>query len=181
MLDYTGDTKIATGTAKVYEVRAGSFAGVGALFYDDIVLNDTTGSFFNSWPNGLKIHKVSAPTSSGYYSQWTPVGATINYQCIDETPPTATDYVQGNYGSKDSYSFGDSPASGIKATATRYWGSGVGSLKRVCRYDSTDYLSNVFTIPSTFNKVDDIMYTAPGGITWTKAIFDACEFGMEKQ
>ena len=183
-VDFTGNTQPGEEDA-VAVLRHGNFPfGTNGqyLYFDDIIVQDTTGAAFNSWPMGIKCHKVAAPLANGNYAQWTP-SAGDNFQCIDETPPSMDDYVEGAAGQKDSYPFGDAPAglSGIAGVVTRFYGQGNGNIKRLCRYGGTDYLSSAFAVPGTFNKVDDVMAEKPGGGGWDETTFNACEFGMEHQ
>ena len=180
-IDFTGDTKPGSETEVDY-IKHGSWPGINGLYFDDIIVNDTTGASFNFWPMGVKCHKVAAPLANGNYAQWTP-SAGDNFECIDESPPSMDDYVEGAIGEKDSYAFGDAPVglSGIAGVVVRYYGQGNGDIKRLCRHGGVDYLSDAFTVPGTFNKVDDVMPEKPGGGGWDEATFNACEFGMEHQ
>jgi len=83
---YSGDTtsysidKFTFGTGLAY--------GQSMTYYvDDIVINDTTGSVNNSWPNGLRILLLK-PTGKGSSSEWTkePEDNIDNYWCVDHEP-----------------------------------------------------------------------------------------------
>lgn len=179
-IDFTGVTQLGAKTQVASMKHAGHY-GFESQYFDDIIVNDTTGSSFNSWPMGVKIHKVALPTQNGNYHAWTP-SAGDNFQCIDEVPPSMTDFLTGSVGDKDSYAFGDAPGglTGIAGVVVRYYGQGDGNIKRLCRYNSTDYLSTEFPLPGTYNFVDHLMDVGPAG-AWDTAIFNACEFGMEQQ
>ena len=183
VVDYAGDTMPGAEATLDNIIMCGHVTTSNwYTYFDDIIVCDALGAAFNSWPMGIKCHKVDAPAANGNYAQWTP-SAGDNYQCIDESPPSMDDYVEGAAGQKDSYVFGNAPAglSGIAGVVTRFWGQGNGNIKRLCRYDGADYLSNAFAVPGTFNKVDDVMAEKPGGGGWDEATFNACEFGMEHQ
>lgn len=178
---YAGDTMPGADA----DIDSVAFFG-GCVSYntniDDIAVCDNSGAAFNSWMNGMKIHRV-APSGAGNYAQWTP-SAGDNYACVDETPPSMADYVESaTPGHKDSYAMGDAAVdvTGIAGVVFRYWGQGGGQIKRLCRVGSTDYLGAALTLPGSFNKVEELMSEKPGGGAWDVSTFNAMEAGMEKQ
>jgi len=184
--DFTGDTLPATTTeTEIAILKHGNIVdnvGSAYTYFDDIIINDTTGASFNSWPMGIKCHKVAAPSGNGTYTDWT-ASAGADYECIDDTPPTMDDYLSGTTGDKESFEFGNAPSAltGIGAVVTRFYGQGNGDIKRLCRLNSVDYLSTAFPLPGTFGLVNDVMTERPGGGGWDETTFNACEFGMEHQ
>lgn len=154
------------------------------MYLDDIIVCDTNGSYMNSWINGARISRL-APDGAGNYSAWTPSTGS-NYACVDEIPPSDTDYVTAASGSgnKDSYGIAAAGAdvSVIKAVAARYWGQGGQSIKRLIRISGSDYLGSAFNLPSALGKVDDIMYVSPATSNpFTAAEIGGAEIGMEAQ
>jgi hypothetical protein len=184
VMDYSGDTKPGSETAidnfAFYNLHSNS--GSSYHYLDDIIFCDTSGSYMNTWLNGMKIYR-RAMTGAGNYAQWTPHGAANNWDCVDETPPSADEYLSGTTGQKDSYAVQDAPTiSGIAAIVTRYWCQGGGSIKRLCRMGGSDYLSSAFSLPGAFSKVDDVMYVRPDNSNaWDVSSFNSVELGMEKQ
>lgn len=136
-------------------------------YTDDIILNDTTGSVNNSWVNALRIVTLR-PTGAGNYAQWTP-SAGVNWQCVDEIPPSITDYNYTNAtGNKDSFVMSDLPAAAVSVAAVipQYFCSKegvptVGSLKRLLRISSTDYQGSPIAIPASFGIIQEILETSP--------------------
>lgn len=61
-------------------------------FLDDIVINDTTGSFNNSWPNQMKIVLLK-PNSQGDYSEWDKEGGILGYDLVNNVPSDPSTYV----------------------------------------------------------------------------------------
>jgi len=106
--DYTGDTQPgATDTVK--SIGWGSWNYLENLYMDDIIINDTTGSFNNSWPGCLSLILL-LPSGAGTFTNFTPTSGS-NYQCVDEVPPSSTDYVYAkSSGLTDSYTFQNLPA-----------------------------------------------------------------------
>lgn len=183
-VDYSNqDTKPGTDTTANNLLVGQSATYLDAYDYiDDLMVCDNQGSHFNSWCNGAKIHKC-LPTGAGNYSQWTPAGASYNYQCMDDVTPSMDDYVTSTTtGQKDSYAIADAPGgiTGIGAVALRYWGQGDGQIKTLIRSGGADYVGPAIDIPGSFNKVDEVHYTAPLGSGWDTTTFNALEVGLEK-
>jgi hypothetical protein len=63
-----------------------------SCYLDDIVINDTTGSFNNAWPGCLKV-VLLRPNDDGNYSDWTPSIDGHNYDCVNEVPYDPTQYI----------------------------------------------------------------------------------------
>lgn len=184
LVDYTGDTQL-TGLANIHQVIIGNGCVNNSAYYyavDDIVLCDTSGSYMNTWPGGLRITRL-APTGAGNYAQWTP-SAGNNWDCVDEIPPSDTDYVSSSTaGQKDSYVMADCAANvyDIKALVSRFYGSGEGTIKSLLRIGGADYLGSTINLPST-GKVDDIRYINPAtSQPFTAAVVNGLESGMEKE
>jgi hypothetical protein len=183
---FNGNTQPGTATTinnMVYYVVPMWNHGVGlaSTYWDDLLINDALGSKFNSWPNGVRIHRRKM-VSAGNYAQWTPQGAETNVACVNEDVPSMDTYVEPTApGQRDSYVPEDAPEglTGIAAVAFRYWGQGGGNIKRLCRLDGTDYLGGPLFLSGSFNHVDDFMYTKPGGGGWDVPTFNAMEAGME--
>ncbi len=84
----------------------------GAWYFDDIAINDGTGSFQNDYPGEGEII-ILRPTGDSSV-QWSRGGADsgANWSQLEELPPNdATDYVQSNTLDQiDLYTLGDTPA-----------------------------------------------------------------------
>lgn len=82
----------------------------GDWFFDDCAVNDTVGSFQNSWPGSGKIIML-VPTAAGDANAWLNTaggaGSSNNFQLVDEIPPNdGTDLVQSNtLNAVDMYNF----------------------------------------------------------------------------
>jgi len=91
-------TSTATGTVALISLGDRSGTNSYDMFFDDIAVNDNTGSFQNSWAgDGQIVHLV--PSSAGTSNQWrktdrTTAGDSNNYTLVDDTtPPNTTDFV----------------------------------------------------------------------------------------
>lgn len=67
----------------------------GAWFFDDVAINDNTGSYQNSYPGEGKIVHLK-PNANGTTNSWTiGAGSGSNYEQVDEvTPDEATTYLR---------------------------------------------------------------------------------------
>lgn len=77
------------------------------LFFDDLAVNDSTGSFQNSWPGEGKIIHLTpnADYAHGFLKSGGGAGDATNYQELDEiTPDDATTYLKANGSSMEDYS-----------------------------------------------------------------------------
>lgn len=89
--------------------------GLSASFFafDDVRVNDTSGSVNNSWPGDGSI-RVMVPNGVGTTiggTPLTPTGSATNWQNVDETPPSTTDYNAGtSVGTGETYALTDAPS-----------------------------------------------------------------------
>lgn len=94
-----------TTTATVDPFDAAYFAAPNAassfdMYWDDIAINDTSGSYQTSYPGEGKVIRLT-PNAAGDNNDWlntsAGAGSTSNYALVDEvTPNDATDMVQTN-------------------------------------------------------------------------------------
>jgi len=90
VLQYTGNTNPNSRSA----ITRVTFSNKNEqAFWDDIAINDTSGSEDNSWCGDGRIVLLK-PNANGDTNQWTPSSGS-NYQCVDEGFPANddTDYV----------------------------------------------------------------------------------------
>jgi hypothetical protein len=115
----SGDTQPAAITT-INIIRFHATTNTG--YYDDIAINNVSGSEDISWPGDGRIVALT-PSDNGYSSQWTGSDgdSTDNYQLIDEKPPSDADYVRVTTGSGliDGYSLSTFDLSG--STIGRVW------------------------------------------------------------
>jgi hypothetical protein len=63
-----------------------------SMVLDDIIVNDTTGSFNNAWPGCLKV-VLLRPNEVGSSAQWIKSEEGLNYDLVNEVPFDATQYL----------------------------------------------------------------------------------------
>jgi hypothetical protein len=184
-LIYTGNT-IAAGYSTTTNFYM--YTGYSDTWVDDFIINDTAGSINNSWMGGSKIVALS-PVGPGSSSQWTP-SAGLNWQCVDEIPISATDYVTGNIaGMLDLYDLAGLPAGvcsdvsllGVKVfNSVARSGITVSYIKNSLRTNSSNVFSPNVTVPpdaliqSTFWDLNPVT-----GTTWTYTDINTLETGVK--
>lgn len=94
---FSGDTKPGADTSIFYLdftcVYNDSSSGA-QTYFDDIVVNNPSGSANNSWPNAAKVYYLPL-SGDGVTKQWTPTPAGLtHYTAIDDVPVTSTDYIR---------------------------------------------------------------------------------------
>jgi hypothetical protein len=113
---YSGDTKPAAISAIGY-IRFSAATSTGYCYWDDGIINTTTGTRNNSWPGGAKISYL-VPTGDGATKDWTPSAGSDHYALVDEKPPSATDnLIATANGVVDILTFGDLPVEAVSVRA----------------------------------------------------------------
>jgi hypothetical protein len=158
-----------------------------SFWVDDIVINDTTGSVNNSWPNGAKI-VLLLPSGRGFSSQWDKTAYLDNYENVDKLPTLDPDgYLYTNITDQlDLYLLEDLPADAFSVASARIdaWalknsGSDI-MLKMVLRTDGTNYSSDVNELGVSYALVQWLHQINPKtGINWTVADLNDLQSGME--
>jgi len=187
LLDYTGYT-LYSGSSTISNLYLSCYTYLRGRI-DDVYVADDQGSDVNDYLGDIRIDAVR-PNGAGNYSQLTP-SAGNNYECVDEDPYSATDYVEGaNAGEKDSYSYVDVPtdlddtaiiALQIKNNAKRTATADNIKIDNFIRTGSTDYSQTAQDLSDEFSMVNgDILLDDPSDSNaLTQAKINACEFGVE--
>lgn len=194
-IGYTGDTQ-AGATAGIRTVQIGATAsgissGIKTFYYDDVAINDTTGSYQNSWV-GLGGVYLLKPTADGAQTDWTPSSGTVNYAMVDEVPDDAsTTYVQGLSASTiDLYEVENCPAyvAAINVVEVVYQAavieSGYNAITDVVRVGTVNYNGTENTIvpiiPTYQLYKGTAHYVNPAtGTVWGTVEVNAMQAGME--
>jgi hypothetical protein len=151
--------------------------------FDDLYLCDNAGTTNNNFLGDVRVYTLP-PTGAGANTGLTPSTAP-NWDCVNETPPSATDYVSGTSG-KDTYATTDLPATaasvlGVQVGAVaKKSDAGARSLKTTVRRGSTDY-SDAGTVLGTSDvTLLSVRETDPStSAAWTNAAVNAMEIGVE--
>lgn len=182
----------------------------GNWFFDDLAVNNNSGSFQNSLPGpGSIIHM--RPDSAGDNAQWTRGGSDsgANWSQVDEESPNdITDYnSSGTAGQIDDFNLAASPAAignsdtiNLVQVGVRYAASSIGggsgqtriktsssvdteSISALGSLNGTSFRTN--GIPSTAQTSQPYqltLYNLPGASTdvWTKTALDNTQIGYSK-
>jgi len=193
-------TAFASGTinlaAGISSIQLG-FQGfiTGDLYFDDIAINDDTGSFQNSWPEEGKIIHLK-PNAAGDNSAWT-----NDYLSVDEvTPDNATTLVSSNtldqiddHNIEAPASLGTSDTINVVQVGARFNGVGAsanasfvlrikaaasGTVEESSAITpaSATWVTNAAAAPRNYSLT---LYDLPGESTtvWTKADLEAAQIG----
>lgn len=174
----------------------------GDWFFDDVAINDSTGSYQTSYPGSGKVILL-VPNADGDATVWrdttnTTVG-TNNWQLVDEVPPNdATDFVQhASSGIIDMYNMsasgiGASDIVSLVSTLVRFRNntadataafrvriekaaSGTVSESSNIVPNSTTWRSNAPAAPATSSLT---LYQDPDSANWTKTTLDSMQAGL---
>lgn len=174
----------------------------GNWYFDDIGINDSTGSFQNSYPGEGEIIHLR-PNAAGDNAQWAG-GTGSTFAEVDEvTPDNATTYIQSNTLNQISdFNIDATPAAlasddtiNVVQVGTRFTGEDAGSVVGFAlrikasasgtveessniQFNSTTYFTNATAIPRNYALT---LYDLPGASTtaWTKADLDSTQIGVK--
>jgi len=185
-INYTGDTKPGTDT-NVDMLRLCGFGNTTsqATYFDDFTVNDTSGTSDNSWVGDRRYIAV-VPDGAGTTTQWTP-SAGANYQCVDEIPPSSSDYVSTTATAQtDTYSMANpSLPSGatiqavIAEARAQKTQADPATIANVIRSGGTDYAGSDQSISLSWQAYLTRWTTDPADSgAWTQAKVNALECGV---
>jgi hypothetical protein len=185
-IDYSGDT-CRTANVNVQTIRFGEPVSTSSTYLvaniDDIVINDTSGSVNNSWPNLGGIIGL-LPSGAGNYTELTP-STGDNYTCVDEAPASDTDYVASSTAdARDTYAMSNLPGPcNISAVCWRARAqesdAGGTHIARLFRIGSTDYQGSDLLLGTSWANYSEILETSPAtSSAFTKTELDAIEAGV---
>jgi hypothetical protein len=192
LMDFTGDTYYTASTSiSVAQFRFSDNYQWGTQWtqIDDMYLADTEGSENNDFLGDIRIDTIH-PNGAGNYTDLTP-SAGANYECVDETGYSSSDYVEGiDPGDKDSYAYPAVPTDlddaaiygvQIRQNCKRTAPTANIKIDPFIRTGSTDYSQTAQNLSDSFTeKQGDILVDDPSDSgDWTQAKINACEFGME--
>jgi hypothetical protein len=172
-----------TSNAWANQVRLADSTNPGAYF-DDFRVWDNTGSTQNA-PIGSGFDSrllTKLPSGAGGLTQWTPNGASANWQCVDDNPPDGdTTYVSSTSTNYDSYAL---PSAGIvvppfMVVARSYYrkdDANTRTFQNGVRSGTSDALGATFTAGSSYAFVDSCIPNDPAtSAPWTAAGADAAQ------
>lgn len=194
-----GQTEIAAATSQDTRADAGAngdkcdrllIGGDSNQFFDDIMVNDTTGSFNTSWVGDQRI-SVYIPNAAGDSTGLTRGGTDSgsNYGQVDERPPNdVTDYVYGtDTTSKDLYNIpntsGVSDVSGVKLyLRAQKSDAGSGNIAHLIKSGSTEDVGSdvgLSTSWAAYAKLYD--HDPTDSAVWSASKINALQIGAKSR
>lgn len=184
VIDYIGDTQNVAGDDLIDAVYigqdSGSSNGISNLYIDDIALDDA------SWPGTTYIQAIK-PNGAGNSTEWTP-SAGSNYGCVDEVPPSESDYVATNtIDHLDLYTLSDLAGTigQVKCVQVQALAKADGvptpqNLQLSLRASNTNYFSSNKALPSVSKQLSHIWETNPAtSAVWTESAVNGLEIGVK--
>ena len=178
-IDFAGDT--TDGATAIDAIRLGGDGGYYAsCWFDNVVVDDA------AWPGNTKIQAIK-PTGAGNSTQWTP-SAGANYACVDEVPPSESDFITTNtIGHLDLYAAGDLAGAigSVKCIQVQALAKAEGSpsphnLQLAVRTNGADYFSGDKAVPSSSTPLSNLWEANPDTeAPWQEAEVNAMEIGAK--
>lgn len=184
---FVGDTK--PGSETTFDNLYWSSWGSGPqCYYDDVVVNDVSGSINNNYPGGVKLALLK-PTADGVTKEWTPSFGSDHYALVDEVPPSASDYLRATaIDLIDLFGLEDLPAEAqsVKAVALDFHGLKASTIApsriaQIARVDGLDYVQADQDLPLEEGLVRKILDQNPAGGNWTVAVVNALISGIKSR
>jgi hypothetical protein len=180
-LTFTGDTQDAAGTFNVVRLVASASTTVN---YDDLVINDDTGSDNNTWPGQCRLY-LATVNGAGDATDLT-ASAGNNYECVDETPPSTSDYVYSSTATdRDLYDITD-PLAGTETLGSvtiqivAKLDSGSGNLATTLKAGTTEDDGDDITLTETWTRYEQTWAENPDdSAAWEPADIDDLQIGVE--
>jgi hypothetical protein len=178
----TGVNTAPNGNNFVNQVVLGQIAGtVIPIRCDDFHCFDSTGTSLNAiLGEGTRVY-TKMPNAAGYTTNWTPNGATANWQCVDDVPPDDdTTYVSAaTFPQTDGYAVGLAGFTGavnavIRRSRIRKDDAGAHTFQNGVRSGSTNGLAAAVAVGSSYGWTDGVFVDDPNtSAVWTPAAADA--------
>ena len=165
----------------------GNIAGA-QITLDDLYVLDTTGvAPLNDFIGDCRI-ETKFPNVAGTFTQWTPNGEAVNFQCVDNNPPIDTTFVSDSTPlNRDLYGFTDLSASfAILAATVLYRASksdaGSRSISPQGKSGLATLTLSAIALGTSFLWYPALFLLDPNGaVPWTLAALNAAEFGQRTE
>jgi hypothetical protein len=188
-IDYTGDTKNAgTGTSftQVYMGVLRSNTNNDTAAFDDFYVLDGTGASNNTFLGDVRVATLR-PSAAGTDTQLTPTGVATNWQNVDETTYSATDYnASSTSGQRDTYALDNLPSGtstvfALQSNLIAAKSDVTNLTARVpLRVNGSLYYSPTYALNVSYLNYVSLHATNPDtSLAWTPSEVNSLEAGME--
>jgi len=178
-IDFTGDT--TDGATATDGIRVGGDGTYySSCWFDNVVVDNA------AWPGNTKIQAIK-PAGAGNSTQWIP-SAGDNYACVDEVPPSETDFIVTNaLDHLDLYAAGDlvGTIGSVKCVQLQALAKAEGSptphnLRLAVGTNGANYFSGDKAVPSSSAQLSNLWEANPAtAVPWQEAEVNAMEIGVK--
>jgi len=188
-VDYSGDTRGSSGNPNNIYVQSAGY-GAGDTWFDDIVVNDTSGSGAganNTWPGVVRLQPIR-PSAAGDSTQFTRGGTDrgANWDQVDEVPSAHTDYIYSTtVDQKDLYNAGTftvpagATVKNLIVVATSLYDSGAGNIAVGLKSTNEDFSADQ-AIGATVKAYEHAVSLDPAtGGAWGQTAIDGVQIGVK--
>jgi hypothetical protein len=192
-IDFTGDTKYLSYSTfnKVGFGTGGAVGGDNQCWWDDLAMNDTSGSVDNSWcRNG--VVELLMPNFDGDTLEWTPITSGSHFADVDEIPNDGdTTYIQTLSTATKRDMLHLFPFNDYDKVVTRIFpearikdvNNGLVQVKFGVKTGGNVYLSSAKTLTDAYTskRGEDLLANPTSGSVWDKTALDALQVVAEVQ
>lgn len=184
-LSLTGLITVASGTP-TGQINIGSAANGQATsvtcFYDDLIVWDSTGTAFNTFPIGPQRITLHSPNGAGSSTQFTP-SANANWQCVSQVYTGTANVSDATTGKVDLYAVPTLPWSPttVNAVVMNTYANnpgGGGNVLKAQVKSSAVAAGAPITLPIALANFQTPFYTDSNSAAWTAASVNSMQIGI---
>ena len=162
-----------------------TYTGTSTIAFDDMYIVNGSGTVNADFLGDVRVRTL-VPSGVGTYAELTPTGTAINWQNVDEMPPSATDFnSSATDNTRDSYALSDLPSTsgtvlGIQIGAfVAKSDTGLKKAATFIRSGAVDTAGVDQTLSTSFAYIWQNYDINPGtGLAWTPSEINALEAGI---
>lgn len=183
----TGLNTRATANSYITNFSLGSSGVNAAVYYDDVLVLDSSGSTANTWTGDVRCYSL-APTGAGSATDFAVTGAATNWQANTQIPADGdTSYTSSaTLNAHDLFAMGDlttTPAAIIgvvQRVVAKKSDAGTRSLQCELKSGTTTSQGSSASLGTTYGGINKIWETDPDtGSAWTASAVNALEAGYK--
>jgi hypothetical protein len=173
-----------TGNFALYNIPASS---TRTAYYDDVIVWDNTGSFFNTVPLGARRIGYLTPNGAGASTQFTP-SAGSNYACVNQAYSGTANVSNASTGQTDLYTTAGlafTPAAAINAVVLNHYSinpaaDGTKSLTGKLRSGASPAVASgtTRTLSGVLTTYQDAFYQDSSATNWTTTTVNSAQPGI---
>lgn len=185
LIDFVGDTKNA-GTSTNIDMISSASGGYLCTYDDLYICNDLGSAPQNTFLGDVRVVAIR-PTGPGNTTGFTPDSG-ANWSRVNESPPSAANYVAATAAAKDTYAMADLAATPVvNVLGVRTWclaknpDGGACQIRNVLRSGGTDYVGATVPLGGFDIGISTFYEKNPAtSALWTPAEVNGIEVGVER-